>query len=184
LLGLATRLTDGYAAAAPRLTAALRVHRVEERPSDWSWVAYSLAAMELWGDDAWLHLASSQVELTRATGALILLPFALVYLATFHIEAGSLSLASALIEEAQSLDLRARAETLPYVPLRLAAWRGEVSTALSLVDVMIGRRPHLLALAFVPPSRCGVGRVGLRRARAERRAPSRRAAGAGRRRAG
>jgi DNA-binding CsgD family transcriptional regulator len=137
LLGLATRLTDGYAAAAPRLTAALRARRVEERHSDWSWVAYSLAAMELWDDDAWLELASSEVELARATGALILLPFALDYLATFHVEAGSLSLAAALIEEAQSLDLRARAETLPYVPLRLAAWRGDVSTALNLVEVMI-----------------------------------------------
>jgi DNA-binding CsgD family transcriptional regulator len=138
LLGLAARMIDGYAAAAPRLMAALRAHRSQERHSDWSWVAYSLAAMELWDDDAWLELASSQVELARATGALILLPFALDYLATFHIEAGNLTLASALIEEAQSLDLGVRAETLPYVPLRLAAWRGDVSTALTLVEVMIG----------------------------------------------
>jgi DNA-binding CsgD family transcriptional regulator len=138
LLGLATRLTDGYAAAAPKLIAALRAHRAEEGHSDWSWVAYSLAAMELWDDDAWLELASSEVELARATGALILLPFALDYLATFHIEAGNLSLASALIEEAQSLDLGTRADTLPYVPLRLAAWRGDVSTALNLVEVMSG----------------------------------------------
>jgi DNA-binding CsgD family transcriptional regulator len=93
--------------------------------------------MELWDDDAWLELASSQVELARATGALILLPFALDYLATFHIEAGNLSLASALIEEAQGLDLGVRAETLPYVPLRLAALRGDVSTALTLGGVMI-----------------------------------------------
>jgi DNA-binding CsgD family transcriptional regulator len=137
LLGLATRLTDGYAAAAPRLAASLRARRAE-RDSDWAWVAYSLAAMELWDDHAWLELASSQAELARATGALILLPFALDYLATFHIEAGNLSLASALIEEAQRLDLRARAETLPYVPLRLAAWRGDVATCLSLVEAMIG----------------------------------------------
>jgi DNA-binding CsgD family transcriptional regulator len=137
LLGLASRLTHGYADAAWRLTAALRAHRAEDRHSDWSWVAYSLAAMELWDDDAWLELASGQVELARATGALILLPFALDYLATFHIEAGNLSLASALIEEAQSLDLGVRAATLPYVPLRLAAWRGDVSTALNLVEVMI-----------------------------------------------
>jgi DNA-binding CsgD family transcriptional regulator len=136
LLGLATRLTEGYAVAAPKLTAALGAHRAEERHSDWSWVAYSLAAMELWDDDAWLELASSQAELTRATGALILLPFALDYLATFQIEAGNLSLAAALIEEAQSLDLGVRAETLPYVPLRLAAWQGDVSTTLSLVEVM------------------------------------------------
>jgi ATP/maltotriose-dependent transcriptional regulator MalT len=47
-------------------------------------------------------------------------------------------LASALIEEAQILDLGVRAETLPYIPLRLAAWRGDVFTALNLVEVMIG----------------------------------------------
>jgi DNA-binding CsgD family transcriptional regulator len=138
LLGLATRLTDGYAAAAPTLTAALRAYLAEERHLDWSWVAYSLAAMDLWDDDAWLELASSQAELARATGTLILLPFALDYLAMFHIQAGDLSLASALLEEAQSLDLGVRAETLPYVPLRLAAWRGDVFTVLNLVELMIG----------------------------------------------
>jgi DNA-binding CsgD family transcriptional regulator len=138
LLGLATRLTDGYAAAAPTLTAALRAYLAEERHLDRSWVAYSLAAMDLWDDNAWLELASSQAERARATGTLILLPFALDYLAAFHIHAGDLSLASALLEEAQSLDLGVRAETLPYIPLRLAAWRGDVSTALNLVEVMIG----------------------------------------------
>src|SRR4051794_21839262 len=138
LLGLATRLTDRYAAAAPTLTAALRAYRAEDRHLDWSWVAYSLAAMELWDDDALFELACSQAELARATGTLILLPFALDYLATFHIHAGDLSLASALMDEAQGLDLGVRAETLPYIPLRLAAWRGDVSTALELVDVMIG----------------------------------------------
>ena len=138
LLGLATRLTDGHAAAAPTLMAALRAYLAEERHLDWSWVAYSLAAMDLWDDDALFELACSQAELARATGTLILLPFALDYLATFHIQAGDLSLASALLEEAQSLDLGIRAETLPYIPLRLAAWRGDVSTALNLVEVMIG----------------------------------------------
>src|SRR3954453_20715990 len=137
LVGLATRLTDGYAAAAPTLTAALRAYLADETRLDWSWVAYSLAAMDLLDDDAWAQLASRQAELTRATGTLILLPFALDYLAVFHIETGDLSRASALIEEAQSLDLGARAETLPYIPLRLAAWRGDVSMALDLVEVMI-----------------------------------------------
>jgi len=137
LLGLATRLTDGYAAAAPMLKTALRDCLAEEGHLNWSWVAYGLAAMDLWDDNAWLELARSQAEQTRATGALILLPFALEYLAMFHIQAGDLSLASDLVEEAQSLDLGVRAETLPYIPLRLAAWRGDVSTALDLVEVMI-----------------------------------------------
>jgi DNA-binding CsgD family transcriptional regulator len=138
LLGLATRLTDGYSAAAPMLAAALRAYLAEDRQVDWVWVAYSLAAMDLWDDDAWLELAVSEAELARAMGTLISLPFALDYLAGFHIQAGDLSLASALLEEAQSLDLGIRAETLPYIPLRLAAWRGDVSTALNLVEAMIG----------------------------------------------
>ena len=137
LVGLAMRLTEGYAAAAPTLTTALRAHLAEERHRDLSWVAYSLAAMDLWDDDALFELACSEAELARATGTLILLPFALDYLAGFHIEAGDLSRASALIEEAQSLDVGARAETLPYIPLRLAAWQGDVSTALDLVEVMV-----------------------------------------------
>src|SRR3954447_14734972 len=137
LVGLATRLTDGYAAAAPTLTAALRAYLAAEPRLDWSWIAYSLAAMDLLDDDAWAQLASRQVELTRATGTLILLPFALDYLAGFHIAAGDLSRASALIEEAQSLDLGVRAETLPYMSLRLAAWRGGLVTGVDLFEVMI-----------------------------------------------
>src|SRR3954447_6547523 len=138
LRGLATRLTDGYAAAAPTLTAALRAWLTEQRHLDWSWVAYSKAAVDLWVDDAWLELASSQAELARATGTLILLPFALDSLATFHVQAGELARGVALIEEAQTLDLGVRAESLPYVPLRLAAWQGDVSRALALVEVMVG----------------------------------------------
>ena len=137
LLGLATRLTDGYAAAAPMLKAAVRVCLSEERRLDWSWVAYSLAAMDLWDDDALFELACSQTELARGTGRLILLPFALDYLATSHIQAGDLSRAAGLVAEGQGLNLGVRAETLPYIPLQLAAWRGDVSTSLDLVDVMI-----------------------------------------------
>jgi DNA-binding CsgD family transcriptional regulator len=135
LLGLATRLTEGYAAAAPTLTAALSAYLAEERHLDWSWVAYSLAAMELWDDNAWFELALSQADLARATGKLIELPSALHYLATFHIQAGNPSLASFLHEEAESLDLGVRAETLPYIPLHLAAWRGDLAAALDLVEV-------------------------------------------------
>ena len=33
-------------------------------------MAYNLAAMELWDDQAWFELASGQAELARATGTL------------------------------------------------------------------------------------------------------------------
>ena len=136
LEGLATRLSVGYAPASPALRAALLAHLAEERQVNWLSVAYNLAAMELWDDATWFDLASGQAELARATGTLMLLPYALDYLAGFQLHAGDLSLAAGLLAEAQSLDLGVRAETLPYIPLRLAAWRGESSTVSDLDEVM------------------------------------------------
>jgi DNA-binding CsgD family transcriptional regulator len=136
LRGLATRLTGGHAAAAHLLRDALRAYRAEEPRRDRLSVAYTIAAMELWDDAAWLELASSQAELARATGMLILLLYALDYLAGFQVHAGNFSLAAGLLAEAQSLDLGIRADPLPYTPLRLAAWRGQASTVSDLVEVM------------------------------------------------
>jgi DNA-binding CsgD family transcriptional regulator len=136
LRGLATRLTGGHAPAASAMHDALLAHRAEERRLDWLSVAYNIVAMELWDDATWLELASGQAELARATGTLVLLPYALDYLAGFHVQAGDLSLAAGLLAEAQSLELGIRAETLPYTALRLAAWRGQASTVSNLVEVM------------------------------------------------
>src|SRR5439155_21125705 len=124
LLGLATRLTDGYAASAPTLTRALRAYRTDERRLDWLCVAYNLAAMDLWDDQAWFELASGQADLARSTGRLVLLPYALDYLAGFHILTGEFSRADGLVSEAEGLDLGVRAQTLPSISHRLAAWRG------------------------------------------------------------
>ena len=71
LLGLATRLTEGYAAAAPMLANALRSYRAEGPQLDWLGVAYNLAAMDLWDDNAWFELAASQADLARSTGRLV-----------------------------------------------------------------------------------------------------------------
>ena len=136
LRALAIRLSDGYAAAAPALISALSAYLAEERRLDSLSMAFNLAAMDLWDADAWLELASSQAKLARATGTLALLPYALDYLAGFHAQAGDLSLASDLMTEARRLELGVRAETLPYIPLRLAAWRGQASVVADLVEVM------------------------------------------------
>ncbi len=137
LRGLATRLTEGYVAAAPMLSEALADYLRGERELDWLCVAFNIAAMDLWDDEAWLELASSQAALSRGTGTLVLLPYALDYLAGFHIQAGDLSRASGLVAESAGLQLGARAETLPYMPLRLAAWRGEEGVAAELFEVMM-----------------------------------------------
>ncbi len=137
LLGLAIRLTDGYAAAAPILADALHTFRAEGTQLDWLRVAYNLAAMDLWDDKAWFELAAGQADLARSTGRLVFLPYALDYLAGFHVLTGEFSRASLLMSEAEGLNLGARAETLPYISLRLAAWRGQAEVALDLADVMM-----------------------------------------------
>jgi DNA-binding CsgD family transcriptional regulator len=134
--GLAVRMSDGYAAAAPGLRKALRDYRAQPEELDWLCVSYNLIAMDQWNDEAWFELAVGQVRLARASGTLSWLPFALDYLAEYHIQAGDLSQAAALLAEREQIDPGIRAATLPYVPLLLAAWRGEASTVTELTRVM------------------------------------------------
>ena len=123
-------------AAAPALKEVLRRYRGEPQKLDWLSVCYNMVAMDLWDDETWLELASGQVRLARANGTLSWLPFALDYLAEIHIQAGELGQAAALLMERERIDLGIRKATLPYVPLLLAAWRGDAPTAADLTEVM------------------------------------------------
>jgi DNA-binding CsgD family transcriptional regulator len=134
--GLAVRLADGYAAAAPALKEALRSYRAQPQELDWLSVSYNMVAMDLWDDEAWFELADRQARLARANGTLSWLPFALDYLAEFHVQAGELSKASAVLMERERVDQGTREATLPYVPLLLAAWRGDVQGAAALAEEM------------------------------------------------
>ena len=136
LLGLATRLTDGYTAAAPTLKKALRAYRDEPRQPHWLGLSYNIAAMDLWDDEAWFELTSEQADMARATGTLSQLRYALDYLAGYRIQAGELPMAAELAAEAEGLDEGIREPTLPYIPLLLAAWRGEARAVPDLIGVM------------------------------------------------
>jgi DNA-binding CsgD family transcriptional regulator len=137
LMGMSARLTDGYVAAAPMLRRALGARGQESGEPGWLSVAYTLAAMEMWDDAAWYELAGGQARLARAGGALSLLPYALDYLASAHLQAGELSTAAALVEEAEGLDAGTREHTLPYIRLQLAAWQGESTHATKLAEAMV-----------------------------------------------
>jgi len=137
LRGLAMRLTDGYVAAAPTLREALRRYQAQPRQLDWLSVSYNMVAMDLWDDEAWFQLASGQVRLARASGTLSWLPFALDYLAEISIQAGELSQAAELLTERERVDPGIREDTLPYISLLLAAWRGDPTAAAELADAMI-----------------------------------------------
>jgi DNA-binding CsgD family transcriptional regulator len=134
--GLAVRLADGYVAAAPTLKEALRLYRAQPLKLDWLSVSYNIVAMDMWDDEAWFELADGQVRLARANGTLSWLPFALDYLAEIHVQAGELSKAAALLMEREGADSGAREATLPYVPLVLAAWRGDAPGAAGLAEEM------------------------------------------------
>jgi DNA-binding CsgD family transcriptional regulator len=135
--GLALRMTDGYVAGARTLRDALRRYRSEPQQLDWLSISYNLVAMDLWDDDAWTQMASGQAELARRSGILSWLPFALDYLAEFHIHSGDLAQAEALLAEAERIDPGIRAGTLPYVPLMVAAWRGAKAAVAELSNAMI-----------------------------------------------
>jgi DNA-binding CsgD family transcriptional regulator len=134
--GLAVRLADGYLAAAPTLKDALRRYRAQPHEPGWLSVSYNMVAMDLWDDEAWFELAVGQVRLARANGTLSWLPFALDYLAEIHVQVGELSTAAALLMEREHVDPGTRAATLPYVPLLLAAWRGDAPGAAQLAEEM------------------------------------------------
>jgi DNA-binding CsgD family transcriptional regulator len=175
LRGLAVRLTDGYVAAAPTLKEALHRYRAEPQELDWLSVSYSMVAMDLWDDEAWSELASGQVRLARASGTLSWLPFALDYLAEIHLQAGELSQAAALLMERERIDPGVREATLPYVPLLLAAWRGDTPAAADLTELMArgaAERGEGAALTYADYAAAilhnGLGNYGTAAAAAER----------------
>src|SRR5579862_2125458 len=134
--GLAVRLADGYVAAATTLKQALCRYRAQPLELDWLSVSYNIVAMDLWDDEAWFELATGQLRLARANGTLSWLPFTLDYLAEIHVQAGELSKAAALLAERERVEPGTREATLPYLPLLLAAWRGDAPGAAELAEEM------------------------------------------------
>ncbi|HXE60463.1 MAG TPA: AAA family ATPase [Gemmatimonadaceae bacterium] len=141
--GLATRFTDGYAAAVEPLRRALHAFRAQAaRTKDgiirWLWTACPVApepmAAELWDDESWHELATHAVRLARDAGALATLPIALSYRAAVHVHAGEFDAASALIQESDAIAEATGNAPLRYTALMLAAWRGEEGPAVRLIQ--------------------------------------------------
>jgi DNA-binding CsgD family transcriptional regulator len=142
--GLATRLTEGYAAGVLPLRTALDAFRsVEElsaRDVRWLWLACRLA-QELWDDELWDVLATSGVRVARETGALSVLPIALTYRAALHVHEGAFARAAALSDEVDAITVATNRAPVKYGALMLAAWRGNVAEGLELIeDLTIGVR--------------------------------------------
>jgi DNA-binding CsgD family transcriptional regulator len=135
--GLATRFTEGYAAALDPLRQALdalsgtQSHTEHDIP--WFWLACRVA-YELWDDETWHELATRQVRLARDAGALAVLPTALNFRVGLHVYAGEFAEASCLVEEAEAISEATGAVPLRYAALGLVAWRGREAEALELIE--------------------------------------------------
>ena len=135
--GLATRFTEGYSAGAPLLRTALAafldVDGSKGRDVRWLWLACRLA-QDLWDDELWYELATRGVRVARETGMLSVLPNAITYRAALHVHAGAFDDASSLIEESDAITQATEMAPLKYATLMLAAWRGNTSDALALIE--------------------------------------------------
>jgi DNA-binding CsgD family transcriptional regulator len=143
LEGLGLRLTDGYAAAAPTLTRALRLVLALDVASHevgrWLWLAGGratvwLVAMELWDAESWHALVTAQARFARDTGALVQLQYALNSLAAAHLFAGELSAAARLLDEERLIGEATGNPPISYTEMTLAAWRGREPAASKLIE--------------------------------------------------
>jgi DNA-binding CsgD family transcriptional regulator len=140
--GMARRCTEGPGAGVPPLRLALQAFRNEaldghEEIMRWlllSPVVQSMTVFELWDDDAFHALATRAVRLARDTGALAMLPVALVYRSGVHLFAGEFAAASALIQEADAIAVATGNAPLAYARLLLGAWRGVEAEAMELIN--------------------------------------------------
>jgi len=130
--GMAALITDGYGAGRPILDRALRafvadgVSRVEG--IRWLWLACR-AAHDLWDDRTWEALCSSQLELARGVGALVLLPIPLTQRIGEHLLAGEFGAAASMIAELEIVSEATGNQLPPYGAAALAAWEGRADAS-------------------------------------------------------
>jgi DNA-binding CsgD family transcriptional regulator len=134
--GLAVRFTDGNSASAPILKRALAAFRDEEghyeQDMRWPWLA-ARAAADLFDDESWHLLATRHVQIARDTGALGVLPIALVYLALMRVFEGKLDAAAVLTKEIDSVIDATGSRRISVPKLMLAACRGDEAQASELI---------------------------------------------------
>jgi DNA-binding CsgD family transcriptional regulator len=168
LAGLATRLTDGYAAGAPLLKRALRALRGPDRPGEEAllWLHFASAtASHMWDDQAWYETATRHVRLAREVGAFAMLAHALNMAIGMHASFGDLATAASLADEKKVLTDATRLPIMSSSAPLLAAWQGRETAAERIFDAFgqeVLRRGEGLGIKLVQWARAvlynGLGR--------------------------
>ncbi len=126
--GLIVRVTRGYVAAAAQLQEAIRAYlrEWETEAPDPRW--HDLTArvcLDLFDQDAHNFLTAREVEQLRASGALTMLPVALVTYSGVCVTAGKFEQAAALLDESEAIITATGAPVRAAIRTYLAAYRGQ-----------------------------------------------------------
>lgn len=136
---LVVRFTEGYCFARAALERALAAFLEEDLRSGylvWCWLACQIA-MDLWDDEACAQLTTNLIQTAREVGVLSALPFALSYMGAHMIFAGDFAAAEGLINEADAITTATYNTRFVDFSVLLAAWRGDKSTTLELIEVTV-----------------------------------------------
>jgi ATP/maltotriose-dependent transcriptional regulator MalT len=140
--GLAARITSGYSAGAPLLKEALAAFRREtDTPPEGAHLVFLAlrVASDLWDNDAYCALSTRELERARQTGAVAALPTLLEIRCADHVVRGELEEAASTMDEARAVKDATGITTYIYGELMLAAFRGEASEAVRLIEHAVER---------------------------------------------
>jgi DNA-binding CsgD family transcriptional regulator len=116
----------------------LALDAADDEAGRWLWLAGARAAvmvaLELWDAESWQALVARQERVTRESGALVQLQFALNSLASIHILAGELITAARLLDEDRLIGEATGNPPLGGSEMHLAAWRGREPEASGLIE--------------------------------------------------
>jgi DNA-binding CsgD family transcriptional regulator len=132
--GLATRVTQGYAAGAPILKLALTAIDSEANlPADAAACLPCRVASDLWDNAMYARLAERELERARKAGALTVIPRLLDTRSVAEVVSGDLSAATATIDEMRTAIEATGVATHSEGALLLAALRGHEGRATHLI---------------------------------------------------
>jgi DNA-binding CsgD family transcriptional regulator len=140
LRGLALRVTEGHAAAAPWLKEAVIAFRREATlpPQEARWLLLACwVASDLWDDENVTLLAARELERGRNAGALSALPLALHARSWVHVASGELGSAATLLDEMGAITDATGIAEVTFAPLYLAAFRGSETEFLALSETTV-----------------------------------------------
>ncbi|MFI5960368.1 ATP-binding protein [Cryptosporangium sp. NPDC051539] len=137
---LATVIIEGPRAAAPQLHRAVATFIDEACPPEtivrWNWLAV-LAAWTIWDDESVYALCTRALTVARGRGALARLEFELGVYGQAAVRCGDFADVSQAIVEMDAISDHTSTVVASYLPMRLAAARGQEAEARALIQAVV-----------------------------------------------